>query len=210
MPTSRRDRLARRWRTVRRVVLSRRRPLAALLAAGAVLAGFHEVRAPADPTESVLTAARDLPAGTTLEPEDLHQVSFAAGTAPAGLAENAVGRVLAAPVRAGEPVTDVRLVGAQPAAAYPDRVAVPVRLPDAGMAALLQVGDRIDLVAADPQSGMAHVVAADLPVLALPAADDDLSGGLPGRLVVLAAPETVRTALAQAAVSQFLTYTYSR
>jgi Flp pilus assembly protein CpaB len=210
MPTSRRDRLARGWRTVRRVVLSRRRPLAALLAAGTVLAGFHEVRAPTVPTESVLTAARDLPAGTTLEPEDLRPVSFAAGTAPAGLADNAVGRVLAAPVRAGEPVTDVRLVGAQPAAAYPGRVAVPVRLPDAGMAALLQVGDRIDLVAADPQGGTARVVAVDLPVLALPTAADDLSGGLPGRLVVLAAPETVRTALAQAAVSLFLTYTYSR
>ena len=210
MPTSRRDRLARRWRTVRRVVLSRRRPLAALLAAGAVLAGFHEVRAPADPTEAVLTAARDLPAGTTLEPVDLHRVSFAEGTAPDGLADSPVGRVLAGPLRAGEPVTDVRLVGAQPAAAYPDLVAVPVRLPDAGMVALLRVGDRIDLLAADPQGGTAHVVASDLPVLALPAIDDDLSGGLPGRLVVLAAPETVRTLLAQAALSQFLTYTYSR
>jgi hypothetical protein len=137
-------------------------------------------------------------------------VSFADGTAPDGLADNPVGRVLAGPLRAGEPVTDVRLVGSQPAAAYPDLVAVPVRLPDAGMVALLRVGDRIDLLAADPQGGTAHVVASDLPVLALPAIDDDLSGGLPGRLVVLAAPETVRTTVAQAALSQFLTYTYSR
>ena len=60
--------------------------------------------------------------------------------------------MLAGPVRAGEPLTDVRLVGASLAAAYPGAVAVPVRLPDAGMAALLRVGDRIDLVAADPRA----------------------------------------------------------
>jgi hypothetical protein len=97
------------------------------------------------------------------------------------------------------------------AAAYPDAVAVPLRLPDAGMAALLRVGDRIDLVAADPQGSVARVVATDLAVVALPAPDDDTaSSGVPGRLVVLAAPETIREELAQAAVTGFLTFTYSR
>ena len=158
----------------------------------------------------MLTAARDLPAGTTLGRDDLTTVDYAAGTAPTGLARDVVGRMLAAPVRAGEPLTDIRLVGVPLAAAYPDAVAMPVRLPDAGMADLLRVGDHIDLVAADPQGSVARVVATDLAVVALPAPDDETtSSGLPGRLVVLAAPEAVREELAQAAVTGFLTFTYS-
>ena len=110
------------------------------------------------------TVARDLPAGATLTARDVVTVDYAPGTAPTGLAADPVGRVLAAPMRAGEAVTDVRLVGASLAAAYPDDVVVPVRLPDAGMAALLRVGDRIDLVAADPQGDSARVVAAGVTV----------------------------------------------
>ena len=114
-------------------------------------------------------------------------------------------------MRAGEALTDVRLVGAPLAAAYPDDVVVPVRLPDAGMAALLHVGDRIDLVAADPQGNLARTVAGGVTVLALPAVDDEeASGALPGRLVLVAAPVEVRESLAQAAVTGFLTFTYSR
>jgi hypothetical protein len=41
------------------------------------------------------------------------------------------GRTLAGPVRAGEPVTDVRLVSPSLAAGYPGRVLVPVRIADA-------------------------------------------------------------------------------
>jgi len=191
--------------------MGRRRSLAAVLAAAAVVAAVHEVRPPPPRVQAVLTAAHDLPAGTTLEAPDLVTVDYAAGTAPSGLATDAVGRVLAAPVRAGEPVTDVRLLGAPLAAAYPGTVAVPVRLPDAGMAGLLRVGDRIDLLAADPQGDTARVVAAGLTVLALPAADDETTAStLPGRLVVVAAPESVREGLAQAAVTGFLTFSYAR
>ena len=193
------------------MVLARRRPIAALLAGVAVVAGLHELRPPPPDVVAVLTAARDLPAGTTLDEHDLASVDYPVGTAPEGLARDAVGRVLAGPVRAGEPLTDVRLVGASLAAAHPGAVAVPVRLPDAGMAALLRIGDRIDLVAADPQGATARVVASDLTVLALPPVDDEATAsGLPGRLVVLAAPEGAREGMAQAAVSGFLTFTYAR
>jgi Flp pilus assembly protein CpaB len=206
------QRLRRHRRAVRRVVLARRRPLAALLAAAAVLATVQQLRPPPPETVSVVAAARDLPAGSVLRASDLVAVDYPAGTAPAGLVRHAVGRLLAAPMRAGEPLTDVRLVGAALAAAYPDAVAVPVRLPDAAMAALLRVGDRIDLVAADPQGGAARVVATGLTVVAVPAVEDESfgDGGLPGRLVVLAAPESAREELAQAAVTGFLSFTYSR
>jgi Flp pilus assembly protein CpaB len=206
-----REQLRRRWRPARRAVLSRRRPLAAVLAGLAVVAALHDVRPPPPDVRGVPTVARDLPAGATLSDRDVVTVDYAPDTVPAGLADDPVGRVLAAPMRAGEAVTDVRLVGAPLAAAYPDDVVVPVRLPDAGMAALLHVGDRVDLVAADPQGDEARLVASGVTVLALPAPDDeDASGGLPGRLVLVAAPVAVRESLAQAAVTGFLTFTYSR
>jgi Flp pilus assembly protein CpaB len=192
-------------------VLARRRLLAALLAAAAVVAGVHELRPPPPEVEPVLTTTRDLPAGTVLTDADVTRVDYPADTAPGGLAEDVVGRMLAAPVRAGEPVTDIRLVGRALAASYPGAVTMPVRLPDGGMAALLRVGDRIDLVAADPQGDTARVVASGLTVVAVPPLDDETTtAGLPGRLIVLAVPAGVREVVAQAAVTGFLSFSYTR
>lgn len=199
-------------RAVRRAVLRRRRLLAAALTAVAVGAGLHAAAPPPPERVALTVAARDLPAGAVLAPGDLAQASVAPGTLPAGVVDSPLGRTLAAPLRSGEPVTDVRLVGPALAAAYPDRDAVPVRLPDAGMAALLRAGDRIDLVAADPQGSGARVVAADVPVLAVPrpTSEPSATGDLGGRLVVLAAEPGDVPAIADAAVRSFLSYAYSR
>ena len=216
MPATR-HRLTRLLTPVRRGVLRRRRLLAALLAAVAVATGIRATAAPAPPRVAVQVAAHDLPSGTLVGTDDLVTVSFDPGSVPNGLVDDPVGRRVAAPVRQGEPLTDLRLLGPSLTAGRPDLTAVPVRLPDAGMAALLHVGDRIDLVAADPQGAApAQVVAADVPVLALPAAGGPggsaagFEGTLTGRLVVLgAAPAEVAT-IADAAVRDFLTFTYSR
>src|SRR6478736_2063202 len=83
-------------------------------------------------------------------------------------------------------VTDVRLVGPALTEGYPGLAAVPVRLPDAGMAGLLRVGDRIDLVSADPQGRSAETIADGVPVLALPDTPTEVGAtGLTGRLVVV-------------------------
>lgn len=199
-----------RWRSLRRVVLRRRRAVAALLTAVAVAAGMQAVAGPAPDLVPVLVAARDLPAGAEISDDDLRVVRFAPGSEPAGVQRDPVGQVLAAPLRRGEPVTDVRLVGPELTAGQPGLVAVPVRLPDPGMAALLDVGDRIDIVATDPQQGDASVVADDVPVLAIPAADDLAGGsGLPGRLVVVGTGVGQVEPLAAAAVRSFVTYTWS-
>ena len=206
----RRDRLVAPLRSVRRAVLARRRPLAAVLTAVAVVTGIHAAAAPPPASVDVVVAARDLPAGTVLTPGDLHTVGFAPGSVPAGISDEAVGRTLAAPLRAGEPVTDVRVVGPALTDGYPGLTAVPVRLPDAGMVELLRVGDRVDLVAADPQRGGASVVATDVPVLAVPAADPDAAAtALPGRLVVVGAEPAAVPRLAEASVRTFLTIAFS-
>ena len=196
--------------SVRRRLLAHRRLLASLLAAVAVASGVRAATAPPEPSEVVVTAARDLPAGSVLAGDDLTRATFAAGSAPAGAlgSDDLVGQVLAAPVRAGEPLTDVRLVG--PAlAAEPGTTAVPVRLPDAAAVTLLDPGDAIDLVATDPERGGAHVVVSDAMVLAVPLAGDPPVAGQPGALVVLAVPDTSVTAVSEAAVRYFLGYAFS-
>jgi Flp pilus assembly protein CpaB len=204
------SRLSRAFRRVRRAVLARRRLLAALLAGVAVAAGVQAATAPPPPAVGVLTAARDLPAGAVIAVDDLVTVDFVPGSVPSGVARDVVGKTLAAPVRRGEPVTDVRLVGPALTAGDPELTAVPVRLPDAGMVALLEVGDRIDLIGTDPQSSGASVVATGVPVLALPRPSPDTSGsGQPGGLVVVGAAPTEVTRLADASVRLFLTFAFS-
>jgi len=206
-----RDRLTRPLRAVRRVVLVRRRLLAALLTGIAVASGLHAAVAPPPPSVRVLTAAHDLPAGTRLAGSDLAEEEFAPDSVPDGLASDAVGRTLAAPLRSGEPVTDVRLVGEALARSHPDLTALPVRFPDAAMVDLLEVGDVIDLIATDPQGSGATVVAAGVPVLAIPPSDPTSGAdGQAGALVVVGAGSTDVTRLADAGVRLFLTYAYAR
>jgi len=182
----------------------------AVLAAVAVAAGLQAARAEPPARVAVLVAARDLPSGTVLEADDVRRVGFASGSVPSGLATEAVGRTLAAPLRSGEPLTDVRLVGPALTDGYPGLVAVPVRLPDSGMAGLLTVGDRIDLVAADPQHPTAALVATDVPVLALPDTPPETGAtGLSGRLVVLGASPSEVTRIADASVRSFVTIAFA-
>jgi Flp pilus assembly protein CpaB len=207
------DDVRRRRRSVRRRVLARRRPLAALCAAVAVLVGLR-VGAPPPPARvPVPVAAHDLPAGTVVDADDLTTAAFAAGTEPASLPDDPVGRVLAAPVGAGEAVTAARLVGTGLAAAHPDLTVMPVRLPDAGVVELLRPGDRIDLVAADPGSGEATALADDVLVLAVPAATETAapdSAAPPGRLVVLGVLPAAADRVGLAAVTEFLVVAWSR
>jgi Flp pilus assembly protein CpaB len=203
-------RLAALLRPVRRAVLARRRLLAALLTAVAVATGLHAATAPPPAEVRVLVAARDLSSGTVLGSDDLRGVGFVPGSVPDGAVADPAGRTLAAPLRAGEPVTDVRLVGPSLTDGYPGLAAVPVRLPDAAMAGLLTVGDRVDLVSADPQGGAATLVASDVPVLALPAGDGEVgAAGLTGRLVVVGAPPADVPRIADASVRTFLTIAFS-
>lgn len=192
-------------------MLRHRRLLAFVLTAAAVLTGLAAVR-PAPPTTvPVPVAARDLPAGAVLAPDDLAAVRLPPGAVPDGVAVSPVGRTLASPVRRGEPVTDVRLVGPDLTATQPGLVAVPVRFTDAAMAGLLRAGDRLQLLATDPSSGRTTSVADGVVVLALPAQDDaqnSVTNPLSGRLVVVGITEDLVTTVTSAAVGGFLSFAY--
>ncbi len=213
--SSPRDRLTALLRPLHRAVLRRRRLLAAALTAVAVAAGLHAVAAPPPARVPVLVAARDLPAGAVLGADDLTPARFAPDTVPAGLATTAVGRILAAPLRRGEPVTDVRLVGPGLAEGYPGLTALPVRLPDAGMVDLLRVGDLIDLLATDPQGSGAEVVAVGARVITVPGPAAGERGtpvgpGLSGRIVVLGVADDEVTRVTDASVRSYLSVAFSR
>jgi Flp pilus assembly protein CpaB len=191
-------------------VLRRRRVLAALCALLAVWAGLRATAAPAPPSVAVTVAAHDLAAGRVLIPRDLTTLRFAPGTAPDGRIRDPVGHTLAGPLRRGQPVTDAALLGPALLRDRPDLVALPVRLPDTAVADLLRRGDLVDVVAADPQGGPATTVTRRALVLALPPPPADASAdGLPGRLVLLGVRALDVGAVASAAVSHFLTVTWS-
>lgn len=195
---------------LRRALLARRRLLSAVLAGLAVLATVRALEDPPAPSETMVVAAHDLVGGDTVAAEDLRVVTVGADLAPAGATgdpDQVVGRVLASPVRAGEAVTDVRLVAPGLLAGYPGAVAVPVRLADAGAVALLRVGDTVEVLAADP-TGAGHTaeVLTRAPVVALPRPEGrgTTAPWSEGGLAVLAVPPTEAARLAQAAVTSVL------
>ncbi|MEQ6900679.1 SAF domain-containing protein, partial [Nocardioides sp. YIM 152588] len=163
---------------------------------------------------AVAVAARDLPAGARVEPGDLDRVGLPPDAVPDGVVEDPTGVVLAAPLRRGEPVTDVRVVGPGLAAGATGRVAVPVRLSDADQAGLLAAGDRIDVLATDPAAGTTAVVAVGVTVLAVPPAGVDggaagPSGLLGGRLVVLGVAAADVQQVTSAGALSFVTFAWA-
>jgi pilus assembly protein CpaB len=189
-----------RWH---RLLRRHRRGVTAGLVLLSLLCALESLSPAARPTAPAVVAAGDLSAGHTLDAADLRLARLPPADRPAGLLTDpaqALGQVLAAPVRRGEPLTDVRLVGPRLVDALgPGLVAVPVRLADGATVALVQPGDRVDLIAApvDERGARASVVAEAVRVLTVPAPADD--GGSQGALVVVAT--TARVALALAAAS---------
>lgn len=137
------------------MLLHLRRILAGLLALVAVCLAVL----PDGSTVDVLVAARDLAPGVPLGEADVRLVAVPPSLSPAGAVSQreALGRALVSAARAGEPLTDARLVPADPGVS-----SVAVRLADAGVVGLLRPGSRVDVVGASAQ-----VLAADASVVAV-------------------------------------------
>jgi pilus assembly protein CpaB len=170
-----------------------RKVLATLLAVTALALAVRPLpgstgSATAPPTVPVVVAAGDLSAGTLLGDGDLAIVRWPALVAPDGVARSPAdltGRALAGPLRAGEPVTDVRLVGPGLTALLDaGEQAVPVRLADLAVAASLRAGDRVDVLATSDEATVADVVASAALVLVAPSGTED------GAVWLAATPET--------------------
>jgi len=174
-----------------------------LVAAGMVgLASFFFVKAVQPPKPSVVTVVavtHDLPAGHVLAAGDLElrqwPRSFAL-TNPFTAVDRVIGRLIAGPMFAGEPLSVSRVVGPglldigslnSDAATAIKLVAATVRLADPGEANLLRPGDLVDVLAATSASAVgvdspaaARVVARDARVITVPSATEP--GGATGLL----------------------------
>jgi Flp pilus assembly protein CpaB len=198
------------WRDLAAWSPSRRRLLVAVLTGLAVVCTITALRPKPAPTTRVWVAARDLAGGAPLGATDMTIARLPVASVPSGAlpaTSSVVGRMLAAPMRRGEPLTDVRLLSPSLLAAGGQSrdVAVPVRVDDGPAAlALVHAGDLVDVIAATDGSagvaGPASTVVHDVRVLATPVHDGDSSGSDDDAgLLIVAASHRQATALAQAA-----------
>ena len=181
----------------RRVAILRR-TAAGLLCLLALLLALVPRAGPAG--AQVVVAAADLPAGATVTAADVAVRSWPADLVPAGAVQDAAaveGRILVGAARAGEALTDVRLVAAGPASPGSDEAAVPVRLADSGVAPLLTPGRRVDVVTLGASTDDPVVLAAGAQVLAVLPEEKQASG----RLVLVAMAPAVATRVAAASLT---------
>ncbi|WP_018683342.1 SAF domain-containing protein [Actinokineospora enzanensis] len=174
-----------------------RRVLAVLLCAAATALALR----PPSPAEPLLVATRVLAPGTALTAADVRVLRAPPDLRPEfalGDPLDAIGRVPAAAIGPGEPITRLRLVGAEntTATAGSGAAAVAIRLADPDVAGLLRPGVRVDVISADP-GGRAAVLARDAAVVTVRPGRP----GEPGNLVVLALPRESATMVASAALA---------
>ena len=176
-----------------------RRALAALAAALAVLSALAVLRPDPAPTEPVVVAGRDLPSGTRLAAGDLVTLRLPPEAVPDGAYrpdDAPLGRLVAAPVRRGQPLTDTGVVGPGLAAGLPaGEVLASVAVP-AATGWLVRPGDVVDVVAGAAHGSSAEVVATAATVVAVPPA----AAGDQAQSLVLAVDDTSALTVAQAAL----------
>jgi pilus assembly protein CpaB len=209
------------WRALSSRLAVRRRLAIAGLTGVAVVCGLTALQPARPATQRVWVAARDLTGGEPLAGADVTLEPMPTQDVPSdalGANVNLIGRLLAAPMRRGEPLTDVRILSPSllSATASPDDLAVPVRVADGpATLALVHAGDLIDVIAApDPDDGgppASFTVVRDVRVLATPTHDaDDGSSGDSAGLLIVEATNHQAAALAKAATGARLSIAVSR
>lgn len=201
---------------LRRAAAWHRRLLVGGLLAASVAFAIQALSPEPPPGVGVLVATKDLSGGAPLSPSDVRVREVPPSVVPEGALrheDDAAGRTLVAPLRSGEVVTDVRVVGRSLLDAYGDGlVATPVRIADAASVRLLRAGDVIDVLAAGAEAGAsaeagARLAAATVRVITIPQGDRALLGSGDdgdGGLIVVATTSATAARLAAAAVTDRL------
>jgi pilus assembly protein CpaB len=151
---------------------NRRLAVALLLCVAAGLAVQQLTPAPAN-TVAAFAAARDLPAGSTLEPGDVETLSVPPGLVPDGSFSSEAGlrgKQLAVALRKGQLLSDSQLLGpGLLAGSPPGSAAVPLRMADPASIQLVSPGQLVNVVLTSgngfDQPAESQVLAAAVPVL---------------------------------------------
>jgi pilus assembly protein CpaB len=193
-----------------RAVVVRRIAAAMLVAFAAIVALYpQQDRFPGD---AVVVAVRDLSPGTVVEASQLTMRLLPVDAIPDGATKApaaVLGRTLAAPVRRGEILTDVRLTGpdlARSVSNNPEMVSVPLRLADPDVATLLHAGATVDVVTVGPQQGEPVMLARGARVLAI-LQPSSRTGERDGKLVLIGLDSVAATRVAATSISHDLTVT---
>ncbi len=176
-----------------------RRVLAALAAALAALSALTVLRPDPPATEPVAVAGHDLPSGTRLAAADVSTVRLPVDAVPDGAygpGDAPLGRLVAGPLRRGQPLTDTAVVGPGLAGGLPaGQVVASVSVP-AATGWLVRPGDVVDVVAGTSRGSEAEVVATAATVVAVPAP----AAGDQTQPLVLAVDDAAALAVTQAAL----------
>lgn len=189
-----------------RTLLLRRTLAATLLFIAGVL--FAGSLISTDPR--VVVFSRDIPAGTQITDQDLELRRIPSDLVPdqvIRIPEEALGRITASPVTAGEWVTAPRFVGTElvfsladdtdPAAAPTGPFnMVPLRLADPSIIPLLLPGDTISVISQNPDTGLPDTIASGGKVVLV----GDTAGADPAT-VLIALPQPDADAVAAAALN---------
>ena len=186
----------------------RHRPLlVAALMAAALVAAVMAARPPAPPTDAIAVAERDLGSGQVLTADDVTTVEMDPELVPAGAyspADAPMGRVVAGPVRRGEPITDVTVVGPGLAAGLPiGHVLTTVSVRTAADT-LVRSGDLVRVVATDPRGATSEVVSHAATVVVVPETDPSARTEIGVTTVVLGVPEDDALVLTAASTARVL------
>lgn len=174
-----------------------------IAAAAVCLFASLSALAPRQPdSTAVVVAARDLASGDRIAAGDVRLIDMPTQFVPKSAltsVDDAVGGTLTGAQATGSVLTAAGLMSTRPPGMPGGERLVPFRVPDAGIAALLHVGDRISVVGTTADGGAVDL-AADVRVAALPTEPADaFAAGRSGALVVVAADADTAAKLAAAA-----------
>jgi Flp pilus assembly protein CpaB len=196
-----------------RTLAARRIAAGALVILAAVIALRSDPQG--DRTE-IVVAARDLASGVKLTADDVRLEKHSVATLPDGSQGDVgavVGATLAGPVRRGEVLTDVRVLGPRLAesVAGPDARIVPLPLADSALLDLVRPGDVVDVLAAATsdtgEDSRPQVVATDA-VVVLVSEKPKGAGNGSDRVVLVALPAHAANVVAASALVQTVTLTF--
>lgn len=165
--------------------------VAGLCVAAAALSAGRNSGTPAP--QEITVAARPVVSGAQLQVQDLTTVTATLPVATAPIPD-LIGEIARGPLEPGEPVTTGRIVPGGRVDPPAGTVVFPLTLADERIAALLQSGDRVDvLVTPDSlHEGQPRLVASDIEVLAVAASQGSGFGPASpqsGSVVLLGLPE---------------------